>query len=115
MYDYFSKINVSFSGDVGFHTALRDVGCFLAAAHTTMLSWLKMIRNDHTLDGHQILAVWHELMEKKGERRLQFFSSVVELATKVRCPFLLCCVQTNGLLCNSYGLNLDWPPGNRLP
>jgi len=61
------------------HAAHIAVASFIAAAHTTMLKWLKRAQEGGASDLH---TIWHQLMEPAEERadRNSFFSDVVKLA-----------------------------------
>jgi len=55
---------------------------FIAAAHITMLDWLKGAKDEKHLDGQGLLEHWHSVMESPGNHGLReaFFSKVVEKA-----------------------------------
>ena len=60
-------------------TAHHRIARFIAAAHTIMLEWLEEARGN--CNGKQLLAMWHEAMEKNAnDARSKFFLKVVELA-----------------------------------
>ena len=52
-----SKVN-----NLGF-TAHGTITCFIAAAHTTMLEWLKIMQAENNFDGPWLHKHWHEVME----------------------------------------------------
>ena len=87
MFKYFSNIRVD--NDLSI-TAHATIACFLAAAHETMLKWLKEIHENEP-NAQQVLRTWHELMEKKGGERQKFFTCVVGLAEEASNRFLVFC------------------------
>lgn len=83
MQQYFSALPRGNDVSISAHIA---IACFLAAAHRTMLTWLKR-KSEAGLNGPRLLEWWHRLMEKRdGEveyTRETFFSAVVQLAREV--------------------------------
>ncbi|KIL60391.1 hypothetical protein M378DRAFT_26527 [Amanita muscaria Koide BX008] len=64
-----------------------DIACFLAAAHETMLKWLKdIMEKEECADTTELRKRWHQRMEPEGpnrEARQQFFNEVVERAKEL--------------------------------
>ena len=90
--EYFQ--DVPDDNDLSF-TAHHRIACFLAAAHTIMLEWLERARRNR--NGKQLLAAWHEAMEKNADdARPKFFLKVVELAKRASHLCLLSRLHTNG-------------------
>jgi hypothetical protein len=90
--EYFKDVPVN--NDLSF-TAHHRIACFIAAAHMTMLEWLEGAPGNR--NGEQLLAVWHEAMEKNAnDARSKFFLKVVELAKRASCLCLLSHLHTNG-------------------
>ena len=77
MHDYF--IRVPAGNDLSY-TAHSAIGCFLAAAHQTMLEWLREAQQRDGLDGIGLHNWWYSIMEQKAgqESRQKFFSEVLE-------------------------------------
>ena len=76
-------------------SAYHQIACFIAAAHTTMLEWLERAPGNH--NGEQLLAVWHEAMEKNANNaRSEFFIKAVALAKRANRLCLLSRLHTNG-------------------
>jgi hypothetical protein len=90
--EYFQ--DVPDDNDLSF-TAHHRIACFLAAAHTIMLEWLEMAGCNR--NGKQLLAAWHEAMEKNAnDERSEFFLKVVELAKRASRLCLLSRLHTTG-------------------
>jgi hypothetical protein len=70
--------------DMSYH-AHRDIACFLAAAHQTMLKWLKEVQQREMFDGKQLHGWWYRIMEQREgrEQRRSFFFEVLEQANTV--------------------------------
>ena len=82
-------------GDDMSFSAHHQIACFIAAAHMTMHQWLE--RASGNRNGEQLLAVWHEAMEKNAnDARSEFFIKVVALAKRASHLCLLSRLHTNG-------------------
>ena len=79
--EYFNAL--SKTNDLSYSTHIA-VASFLAAAHTTMLLWLKRAQDENNLHGQDLLNYWHGIMEPTEEReeRNKFYEEVVCKANK---------------------------------
>jgi hypothetical protein len=61
------------------YTAHIAIARFLAAAHKTMLSWLKEKRQRDKLDGKGLHEWWYNIMEERDGQnmRQEFFTEVL--------------------------------------
>ena len=67
------------------YKAHHDIACFLAAAHRTMLKWLKEVQKRERFDGLHLHGWWYDTMERSEgrEQRHRFFSEVMEQVNAV--------------------------------
>ena len=77
VYDYFAGLHHNNDLSVSAHAA---IACFLGAAHTTMLNYLRNAQAGRT--PMELLGYWHSVMEE-SEGRADFFEGVVNLAKSV--------------------------------
>ncbi|EDR00639.1 uncharacterized protein LACBIDRAFT_313129 [Laccaria bicolor S238N-H82] len=61
------------------------IACFIAAAHTTMLEWLKRMQAENNLDGLQLHTHWHKVMEPPGaqDEWEHFFAEVFKAKAEI--------------------------------
>ncbi len=66
-------------------TAHSAIARFLAAAHKTMLSWLKGKRQRDNLDGKGLHEWWYNIMEQRDGQKMRqkFFTDVLAEAATV--------------------------------
>ena len=64
---------------------------FLAAAHQTMLKWLKEMQKNNNSNVQWLREQWHEIMETSARRemRRKFFTEVLDTAKTVSHRFLM--------------------------
>jgi len=83
-FNFFTKL--SRDNDLNL-TAHHAIACFLTAAHTTVLEWLKRAQSDKKFNGFQLHAYWQK-----------FFSAVVGLANSASRYSFAVCFHTHSLL-----------------
>jgi hypothetical protein len=69
-------------------TSHSAIARFLAAAHRTMLKWLKEEQQRSNFDGEALREWWHAIMEQSAgrEKRREFFTEVLAEANAVSQP-----------------------------
>ena len=87
VHGYFAKLATDNFMNLNAHSA---IACFLAAAHETMLKWLKEEQQRGNCNGETLREWWHATMEQKAvrRRRQKFFAEVLDEAETVSHRFL---------------------------
>ena len=87
VYEYFAKLTTDNGMSLTAHSAIAR---FLAAAHETMLKWLKEEQQRRGCDGETLRGWWYEIMELEGprRRRREFFAEVLDEVNTVSHRFL---------------------------